>query len=136
MGQFRFGQVPHRQGFGHKRMPWAREAQPLTGSPAPTLGADETSLLQVLNTPAKGGRIDPGAGCEIDERCSLARSDSHKEGELLGGQPERLEARVVVTRDCTRGRASLEPRALGRHAPHGIQIKRAHIHTLDMCALT
>ena len=99
--------------------------------PRPPSACTKTPPLEVLHIPAEGGGIDSGANREIDERRSLGGADPDQEAELLGRQPERLEAGVVIARDGTRRRPNLKARTFRRDALQGFRIKPAHVCTLD-----
>ena len=80
-----------------------------------------------MNISAEGSRIDSRAIREIDERRSLGRPDPDQEAELLGGQPERLEASVIISRDGTRRRTRLKARTIRSDALQRFRIKTVHV---------
>ncbi len=89
------------------------------------------SALQILNISAEGGRIDPGLIREFDKRRPFSRTDPYQKTELLGRQPERLEAGIVITRERARRCTSLEAWTLCCDDFQRFWIKTVHIYLLD-----
>jgi len=84
-----------------------------------------------LNISAQRRRIDSGLVRKIDQRRSCVRTDPNQQAELLGRQPERLEAGIVISRECTRRRPRLEARTLCCDAFQQFWIKTVHVYLLD-----